>query len=318
MQADPRHAAYGSYGNGYSYGYNQPAVDSMLQSFGSMNLQNGSANSLARGSTYYQFPDGSVMMAGSNAYQPYYNVQNSMPSTHTHPRGTWQTQQYPEASVIPGLRRSSWSSNEEVGPSTPQFGQNLQANVPVVNLSPDPWSTPSPEQLSQYYKGREIFKVREGGDEAGYAEANYLAVTQAEPAIPFAIPAIFTENSGRGSLQKILENAGETENVYIRGLHPDTTDDMLYAYGIRFGDIQSCKAIIEHPTGRCKGLVRYNLLIHITDLTSRFGFIKYHNLIDSENCIRAFHYLGYEAKYAKVTHFSTNHWSNRLYSLAIA
>ena len=253
MQADPRHAAYSSYGNGLSYGYGHSTMDSMLQGFSSMNMHNGSANPIGKGNAYYQFPDGSVMMAGANAYQPYYNVQSSIPSSQINARSNWQPQQFPDASGIPGLRRSSWSSNEEVGPSTPQFGQNYQPNVPVVNLSPDPWSTPSPEQLSQYYKGREIFKVREGGDEAGYAQTNYLAVTQAEPAIPFAIPAIFTENSGRGSLQKILENAGETENVYIRGLHPDTTDDMLYGYGIRFGDIQSCKAIIEHPTGRCKG-----------------------------------------------------------------
>ena len=301
MQTDPRHATFASYGNGLSYGYNPSAMDTMLQGFGSMNLHNGSTNNLNAANAYYQFPDGSLMMAGSNTYQPYYNVQSSLPSTQSQSRRMWQNTQYPDASGIPGLRRSSWSSNEEVGPTTPQFGQSYQANnVPVVNLSPDPWSTPSPEQLQQYYRGREIFKVREGGDEAGYAEANYLAVTQAEPAIPFAIPAIFTENSGRGSLQKILENAGETENVYIRGLHPDTTDDMLYAYGIRFGDIQSCKAIIEHPTGRCKGSVIFFPSLVLTDNSARFGFIKYHNLIDSENCIRAFHYLGYEAKYAKV------------------
>ena len=31
-----------------------------------------------------------------------------------------------------------------------------------------------------------------------------------------------------------------------------------------------------------------------------FGFIKYNSYFDAENCIRAFFYLGYEAKFARV------------------
>lgn len=33
-----------------------------------------------------------------------------------------------------------------------------------------------------------------------------------------------------------------------------------------------------------------------------FGFIKYHNFNDAENCIRGFYYRKYEAKYARVRH----------------
>ena len=32
----------------------------------------------------------------------------------------------------------------------------------------------------------------------------------------------------------------------------------------------------------------------------------YHNYDDAENCIRAFYFLGYEAKFAKVNPFSSN------------
>ena len=32
-----------------------------------------------------------------------------------------------------------------------------------------------------------------------------------------------------------------------------------------------------------------------------FGFIKYHNFEDAENCIRGFHYLGYEVSFARVS-----------------
>jgi hypothetical protein len=34
--------------------------------------------------------------------------------------------------------------------------------------------------------------------------------------------------------------------------------------------------------------------------TSSFGFIKYHNFEDAENCIRGFHHLGYEVSFARV------------------
>ena len=45
-------------------------------------------------------------------------------------------------------------------------------------------------------------------------------------------------------------------------------------------------------------------MIDTTDLTDRlrsFGFVKYHNYEDAENCIRGFHYLGYEVSFARVS-----------------
>lgn len=46
-------------------------------------------------------------------------------------------------------------------------------------------------------------------------------------------------------------------DVYIRGLQPNTTDDMLYGLAKRFGDIESSKAIIDMTTGLCKGSVLF-------------------------------------------------------------
>ena len=40
-------------------------------------------------------------------------------------------------------------------------------------------------------------------------------------------------------------------------------------------------------------------------MRSSFGFIKYHNFEDAENCIRGFHYLGYEVSFARVCHYAT-------------
>jgi hypothetical protein len=38
----------------------------------------------------------------------------------------------------------------------------------------------------------------------------------------------------------------------------------------------------------------------------RFGFIKYHNFEDAEDCIRGFHYLGYEVSFARVSLLPSN------------
>jgi hypothetical protein len=39
-----------------------------------------------------------------------------------------------------------------------------------------------------------------------------------------------------------------------------------------------------------------------------FGFIKYHNFEDAEDCIRGFHYLGYEVSFARVCHLPFAHF----------
>lgn len=67
--------------------------------------------------------------------------------------------------------------------------------------------------------------------------------------IPHAVPAV----SSRKTLQESFDNPSGTTNVYIRGLHPDTTDGMLLAYASRFGKVQTSKAIIDNQTGACKG-----------------------------------------------------------------
>ncbi len=69
--------------------------------------------------------------------------------------------------------------------------------------------------------------------------------------IPHAVPAVST----RKTLQECFDNPSGTTNVYIRGLHPDTTDDMLRAYSSRFGRVHNSKSMIDNQTGACKGFV---------------------------------------------------------------
>ena len=77
-------------------------------------------------------------------------------------------------------------------------------------------------------------------------------VTSAPPPIPQAVPAV---SSCRKTLQHCFENPTGTTNVYIRGLHPNTTDEMLLMYSARFGHVANSKAMIDNQTGACKGYV---------------------------------------------------------------
>ncbi|KOS17841.1 Sporulation-specific protein 5 [Escovopsis weberi] len=105
-----------------------------------------------------------------------------------------------------------------------------------------------------------------------------------DPAVPKAVPAVFTPPGQMKTLDQSLENRiPGNRNVYIRGLHPTTDDDLLFQFASRFGPVETSKAIIDTATGACKG----------------FGFAKFFDVRDSEMCIRGFHRLGYEVGFAR-------------------
>ena len=148
-------------------------------------------------------------------------------------------------------RRNSFSSNEETGPHTPFFVHGAADYQPKINTdnSPQAWATPSPQQLAHMYYPQISAKP------SSYMLQDLDAICLQEPAIPRPIPAIFSGEKGRGTLESSLMNKLNTTNVYIRGLHPDTTDEMLWAYGSRFGTIDSAKSMMDQQTGTCKGFV---------------------------------------------------------------
>jgi RNA recognition motif-containing protein len=75
-----------------------------------------------------------------------------------------------------------------------------------------------------------------------------------EPPIPKAVPAVFTPTGQMKSVEQSLENRiPGNRNVYIRGLHPTTDDELLYLFAARFGPVETSKAIIDTGTGACKG-----------------------------------------------------------------
>jgi hypothetical protein len=216
---------------------------------------------------FYNANDGRYYMGASGSNQSTFQRSMGgfgslpMPYASGHSNGLpppapiWNSNQ--QSTDVPDLapRRNSLSSNEEFGPQTPFFGGHtagFNAKMPVPDNSPQPWTTPSPHQLGQTVKTSPQQLWRE---ENGYVVADLDAKCTQQPTIPRPIPAIFSGDKSRGTLETSLENKTHTTNVYIRGLHPNTTDEMLEAYGARFGTIASAKSMIDQHTGLCKGYV---------------------------------------------------------------
>ncbi|KAF2736141.1 hypothetical protein EJ04DRAFT_174654 [Polyplosphaeria fusca] len=186
-------------------------------------------------------------------------------------------------------RRDSISSNENDVPGTPYTSNGAYrygVSTAIMDRSPSAVytnsATPSPSQLVHSYQ---LVTPLQKAQSLPTLPAHLLALLNKEPSIPRAIPA---PSSPHKPLDRSLENKTGETNVYIRGLLPETTDEMLLAWGKRFGDIQSSKSIIDMKSQQCKG----------------FCFIKYHNFEDAENCIRGFHYLGYEVSFARESFYS--------------
>lgn len=262
-------------------------VENLGGAFENLNLCNGAPVGQAKlgnpgmpigepnmNSMLYQLPDGTYMLAGTNAVQgnyPQYPTPYNMAVTHPTQYQQATYQGIPSASVpvgphtprnyswmpsqslphVPDLvapRRTSWSSTEELSPQTPVDG--YQPAILVPGHSPSDWST-NPSPLSGQLPNNQQICRQPNGE---YAIADFWVWTQADPAIPPPIPAWRSgPDGGRGSLDKILDNRDGTTNVYVRGLRPDTTDDLLADYGRRFGEIVSQKAIIDMSNNTCKG-----------------------------------------------------------------
>jgi hypothetical protein len=159
----------------------------------------------------------------------------------------------PEDPGLAGPRRNSWSS-EENGPKTPNINltSHIDYNPAIAPIDRSPmigqvFNTPSPQSLvPQNYVEVQINANKQ------YEFVDLTEMARREPAIPPPVPAAFTPQDNV-TLVKCLENREGITNVYIRGFLPDTTDEMLRGYAARYGDIDTCKAMIDHGTKLCKG-----------------------------------------------------------------
>ena len=239
------------------------------------------------------FVSNTNMMASSMpAYGWPYGLQNEVPSLDAH-------------------RRGSWSSNDENGPTTPGMAVNAHQDYYTNTASLDrgsmisfPYATPSPPSIIQPYVAGPMQPMK-CPDNKNYESVNLDILTQQPPAIPRAVPALWT-NQEDLSLAKCLQNPEGITNIYIRGFLPEVTDQDVHDFAARFGEIESCKAIVDMDTGKCKGYVFPSSCLAIL-ISGRFGFVKYYSPASAENCIRGFFHLGYQASYAQVRFISFTH-----------
>jgi hypothetical protein len=146
-------------------------------------------------------------------------------------------------------RRGSYSTTEST-PATPFFGSaSERGSASRVAVFRSSYTTPSPEQIVAPKAPQPI-------------DEDLLALLKQNPPIPEAVPAVFTPPSHTKSIEQCLENRIHgNRNVYIRGLHPTTDDELLLRYASRFGKVEQSKAIIDTSTGACKGYVFFSLAL---------------------------------------------------------
>ena len=152
-----------------------------------------------------------------------------------------------DPSGLDPARRGSWSSNEENVPMIPAFDGTTQQPY-YAGLAP--YMGANTATNTHYIAGP--IQPMKCQDNKSYEMVNLDELVNREPAIPRAVPALWT-NQEDLSLAKCLQNPEGITNIYVRGFMPDTTDEDLEAWASRFGEIESCKAIIDQDTGKCKG-----------------------------------------------------------------
>ncbi|KAF4555615.1 RNA recognition motif-containing protein 15 [Elsinoe fawcettii] len=277
-------AAMNFQGSSYTTGNRPGSVSAPSNNYGGYNIPTAywpASGPLAMGAHQaYNLgtPQSAAMYTPNPSHLPYghHRGHNNSPMSHGWTPGNMMGE-------VPALRRESMSSAGNDTPGTPNyatFQQIAHNGVAIVNRSPSGTftaSTPSPLQM--------VFPSMGKGPDADNIEPRLKIIVTKDPPIPSAIPA---PSSPLKPLDRALENPRGETNVYIRGLMPETSDDMLENWGRRFGDIKSSKSIIDHNTGMCKG----------------FGFVRFHNYEDAEDCIRGFHHLGYEVSFARESFYS--------------
>ncbi|CAL8275314.1 unnamed protein product, partial [Boreogadus saida] len=108
---------------------------------------------------------------------------------------------------------------------------------------------------------------------------------QMAPPSPNAAPAATTTSSssnGGGSSGSMGEQLSKT-NLYIRGLHPGTTDQDLVKLCQPYGKIVSTKAILDKTTNKCKG----------------YGFVDFDSPASAQKAVTALKAGGVQAQMAK-------------------
>lgn len=174
------------------------------------------------------------------------NINSMVPSTYP----SWP---YFVNYDVHDTKNNSWSTADSQKGTQPENGSQLSFYPPPFMTPMDGTSVPGYAYGGMVPPFNSLtLPLQMMKTTSGYVVQDLEALTQQEPAIPRAVPAMWT-NPSELTLAKCLENREGITNVYIRGFLPETTDEMLQAYAARFGKIERCKAIVDLDTGLCKG-----------------------------------------------------------------
>ncbi|XP_051914098.1 RNA-binding motif, single-stranded-interacting protein 2b isoform X1 [Hippocampus zosterae] len=130
---------------------------------------------------------------------------------------------------------------------------------------------------------------RTGGVNAynGYPGKSIKKQTYAPPSNHQMAPPSPSSNSGNTSTISNISNNGVEQlsktNLYIRGLHPGTTDQDLVKLCQPYGKIVSTKAILDKTTNKCKG----------------YGFVDFDSPASAQKAVTALKTVGVQAQMAK-------------------
>ncbi|KAF3163803.1 hypothetical protein EYR41_004019 [Orbilia oligospora] len=116
-------------------------------------------------------------------------------------------------------------------------------------------------------------------------------MTRKSPVIastPRAPPDEDEEMDPMSPISMDFSDDGSPTNVYIKGLPESTTDKQLLEMVSPFGEVISSKAIIDRPSGSCKG----------------YGFAKFTSVESAKACIEDLKSRSYEATVAKDSFYS--------------
>lgn len=215
-------------------------------------------------STYPNYPALPYFAQAAAAYPGYMPGYSMLPYTPGRNSGYYSDRSDQGHKDVPGLenRRGSYSTNESA-PGTPFYGAVSHPGTQIATTDRSPFgSTPSPQALALQH--HEQLHSKPLPYKTIPINIDLDALLAQAPAIPSAVPAVFTPPQNLRTLDQSLSNpiAGN-RNVYIRGLHPNTDDQMLARYAARFGRVVTSKAIIDTATGACKGHVSYSSLVDV-------------------------------------------------------
>lgn len=266
MAAINMHASYGSTSTSKSA---NSAMSGNSTEYNNLQQVQGQSlwvpNQHVLGSVYHQMMPGSQQHSGmtpshyghGGAYIPQAAYQYGQAMENSPMPPAWAGRL--SSAEMPSLmtpRRDSLSSNENDVPGTPYGSGGMYrygGGATIMDRSPSAVytssATPSPSSLAHPYQ---LMAPMAKQQTVPSLAPHLLTLVHQDPPIPRAIPA---PSSPHKPLDRSLENKTGETNVYIRGLLPETTDEMLHSWGKRFGDIQSSKSIIDAKTDLCKGYV---------------------------------------------------------------